>query len=113
MSTPPSSFRDYLLARAAAIRTRRWIRRDVVDDVLADFAQDCAENPDRVPADDAELYSYLHRRVGHLDLPQQVTGRVTVEWEKLDSGEWMRMEHTVFAGSALDWLWHQYLRVRS
>ena len=106
------TFRTYLLDRAAQNQTHRQSRRDCVDDICTEFAQDCAENPERVPTEDAEVYEYLDRWVGDVDLPEQVTGRTTVEWEKLDSGEWMRMEHTVFAGSALDWLWRRYLRVR-
>jgi hypothetical protein len=93
----------YLLRRAEQARTRRYLRRSSTDDLVLDFAQDCQENPERVPFGDTELYDYLHRRAGHFELHQQITGRVIIE-----SGT----QHSVFAGSVLDWLWHRYLRVR-
>ncbi len=79
------TFRDYLLKRAEVARTRRYLRRSCADDLALDFAQDCAENPDRVPADDVDLYNYLDHRTHDI---------------KLDSGD-----------PVLEWLWHRWLRV--
>jgi hypothetical protein len=130
------NFHVFLLARWEKSKNIPWVKRSCVDDICMDFAADVAANPATVPTEDGKLFDYLQRRVGWVDLPNQITGRFYVEWEKLrdewetvydDKGKevlpngWKRLpdgtllaleQHTVFTGSALDWLWQQYLRVR-
>jgi hypothetical protein len=98
-NTGETTFRAFLLRRWERKRTTRWIKRSAADDVAREFAQDCQEYPNRVPHGDAELYEYLKRQVGHIELKNQITGRV-------------RMNCVELAGSVLDYLWSQYLRTK-
>lgn len=107
-----TTFRAYLLDRAEKGKTRRWLRRSPADDVCMDFAEDCAQHPEHVPDGDADLYAYLERRIGDLELDNQITGRETVSWVRLDSGGWMYVKNAVFTGSVLEFLWSQYLKAR-
>jgi len=96
----PVSFRAYLLERAARTRTRRWLRRSPIDDLVTDFASDCELFPERVPHRDADLFAYLQKRAGWVELN---TRPPTMD----------RWGAALPEPTAVEYLWERYLRARA